>query len=168
MSQQWNTKLLIVKMNTKLHSTSIEFQCVRVANYVTIIKEMYKMPCETYLNDSEKEKINWSRCVEAAENFPFKENIYLGWGTHHTIFATGPLVPSYATATLHTTLHYTTLHYTTLHSCLPVTGIPFETVFPPASFSSVSFQCSISGSWCDWRPRTFSSEHSNFSNSLFQ
>jgi hypothetical protein len=36
---------------------------------------MSKMPCKKYLSGSEKrkeEKINWSKCVEAAENYPFK------------------------------------------------------------------------------------------------
>jgi hypothetical protein len=60
-------------MNTKLHSTSSEFQRVRVASYIyisTVIREMSKIPCKKYLSDSEKRKKerNWRQFLKPAEN----------------------------------------------------------------------------------------------------
>jgi hypothetical protein len=61
---------------------------------------MSKMPCKKYLSDSKNKKNKryeasaWKLLKISPSN---KKKIHICRGTHHIIFATGPLIPSYAT-----------------------------------------------------------------------
>jgi hypothetical protein len=60
-------------MNTKMHSTSSEPKCLRVASYIcisTVIRENFKMYCKKYLSGSKNEKNKLKQVLKAAENYP--------------------------------------------------------------------------------------------------
>jgi hypothetical protein len=97
-------------MNAKLHSTSSVSQSMRIASYVyicTVIREMYIL-CENYISCSEKQKKNpkEKQLRETCRKLALQlKKIYIcvgGGGAHHTIFTTGPLVPTYATDSIPT------------------------------------------------------------------
>jgi hypothetical protein len=87
-------------MNTKLHSSSSESQCVRVRSYVyisTVIREKSKMPCKKYFSSSENRKNILKQVPGGCRKLALQTQSIYAEGAHHTIFCHGPLVSSYAT-----------------------------------------------------------------------
>jgi hypothetical protein len=59
---------------------------------------MSKVPCKCiYAAGSEKRGDKWKKVCGSCWKLSLKIKIYVGGGAHHTIFAKGPLVPSYTT-----------------------------------------------------------------------